>query len=96
MALIRTTLGAALVFGLAVFTAQGHDMGAKPRTLAAPSAIPAVDAPASASATPSTDGVSYPASSSHGEAHVEGDSRVNGRSDWDVDYPSQLAPQALH
>ena len=23
-------------------------------------------------------------------------SRINGRVDWDVDYPSQLAPQALH
>ncbi|PMQ06668.1 hypothetical protein DyAD56_04175 [Dyella sp. AD56] len=23
-------------------------------------------------------------------------SQINGRSDWDVDYPSQLAPQALH
>jgi hypothetical protein len=23
-------------------------------------------------------------------------SRINGRSDWDVDYPSQLAPQSLH
>lgn len=23
------------------------------------------------------------------------DSRINGRTDWDVDYPSQLAPQAL-
>jgi hypothetical protein len=23
-------------------------------------------------------------------------SRINGRADWDVDYPSQLAPQAFH
>lgn len=23
-------------------------------------------------------------------------SRINGRADWDVDYPSQLAPQAIH
>jgi len=23
-------------------------------------------------------------------------SRINGRIDWDVDYPSQLAPQPVH
>lgn len=33
----------------------------------------------------------------HGSEALEvSSSRINGRIDWDVDYPSQLAPQPVH
>jgi hypothetical protein len=32
----------------------------------------------------------------HSEVLEVSSSRINGRMDWDVDYPSQLAPQPVH
>ena len=37
-----------------------------------------------------------PPASQGNEGQDVSPSRINGRADWDVDYPSQLAPQAFH
>lgn len=91
----RTILGAALVFGLAAFTDRGQATQAHPPT--SRDSVAAVTGNPQASVMPAQprDGASYQAPSP-GEPRADNGSRVHGRSDWDVDYPSQLGPQALH
>lgn len=74
-------LVAALALALSLFTVGSH----------AEETMKPVDGYRDAAAT-----AQLPTAPREDEQRTAPGSQINGRSDWDVDYPSQLAPQALH